>query len=599
MALSNAQAVYAEHLERIASAIDPASSKNARTIADWIQKNTTLNGKPFSFKDHEYQLTLLKDPAEIKYVMKCSQVGISELSVRRAIALCQLRSGINVIYVLPTAGQAGSFSSTRFSTALEGCKSAKDNIYKTDSAMIKRWLNESYLYMRGASKGGQAISIPCTSLICDEVDFCEDQGVLTSFESRMTHAEDPSQLFFSTPTVEGYGIAYLFENSLQHVEMQKCDHCGHWFLPDYFTDVKLPGFNAPKLSTPYSAGTYSSSNKLADITFFAKRLLTKYDVDSAYLACPKCHRKVNQHIRNRNYVVVNNDSNFREHGYRISPFSAPKHVPPSKMIRKAASFHNVSDFVNNTLGLPFDDATTGLSEDEIRALFDSSIHNPANAVYPDHSPPFQISGTDLGGLCARLTAYPAPNGHIRVLTAQRVPLHKLKEEYMDSTAHHRVISSVVDAMPYTDTVSALQEKDPRLFACIFTQTKGLELFRVREQEEDEDKATFGLRQLSAKKDALLDYVVTNIRAGRISFAPSTLPEMEHIIKHLRDPKRIKIKYDTGEGKGLYVWRKSALGEDHYFLALGYLLLANHIKGLHNALAPLPFLLDTFSVKKDV
>lgn len=574
------------HLQRIRSGTDPNLAVS--TIADYLTTHTVIKGKPFSFVDHEYQKTLSEDPAPVKYCLKCSQIGITEYSLRRAIAALQLYAEINLAYILPSATLAAKISATRFATALQSCKPAREAIYKTDSVSVKRWVNESFAYFMGASRAGQAISVPVTRLVVDEVDYAEDQDVLTSFTSRMTHA-DPryyDEFWFSTPTVGGYGISHLFDNSQQYAELQRCCHCNHEFIPDYYSDVKLPGFNATAANGMPVLG---SERTLKEINFLSKEILTQYTVAAAYLECPKCRRPVDQDIKYRRFVCVNPDSNFEPHGYKVTAFSAPKYMPPSKMIKTSTSYKAVKDFVNNCLGLPHDDESTGLSERELSELFCSDIR------YPDN-PSYQIAGTDLGGTCAHLTAYAAPDGHIRIMSAQQIPLHRFQDAYRKSTAENRVISAVIDSLPYTDTVAALQATHPSLWACLFSSTKGVELYSLRDVEADENTASYGIRQITAKKHALLDFVVSMIRAGRISFAPSTFHERDNIIAHLRDSKRIQITNKDGEVE--FVWRKSATGVDHYFYALAYLVLANFLKGLGGGLAPLPFLAGKFKVKNE-
>lgn len=576
------------HLGRIRSAIDPEQAIS--TIAGWLTKHTVIQGRPFSFEHHEYQKTISEDSAPVKFCTKCSQIGITEYSLRRAIAAVQLYPEINLFYVLPTATLASKISATRFATALSSCKPAREAIYKTDSVSIKRFINESYIYFGGASRAGQAISVPVTRLVVDEVDFAEDQGVLTSFTSRMTHANPLyyDQFWFSTPTVGGYGISHLYDNSKQFVELQKCCHCGHEFVPDYYEHVKLPGFNAKALN---GLPVVNPERSLREINFLSKELLTRYDTKTAYLECPKCQRAVDQSIKYRRFVCVNPDSNFDEHGYRVTSFSAPYHMPPGKMIKTSTSYKAVKDFVNNCLGLPHDDETTGLSESELSALFTND--NPW--LYPEN-PPFQVSGTDLGGTCARLAGYPAPDGHIRITAAERIPLHKFKETYNRLSGENRVISEVIDSLPYTDMVAELQSTHPNLWACLFSNTKSTELYNIRDVESDPNTASYGIKQITAKKHALLDFVVSMIRAGKVSFAPSTFHERDHIIAHLRDSKRIQITNKDGEAE--FVWRKSSEGVDHYFYALAYLILANFLKGLAGG-APLPFLAGKFKTKTSV
>ena len=158
-----------------------------------------------------------------------------------------------------------------------------------------------------------------------------------------------------------------------------------------------------------------------------------------------------------------------------------------------------------------------------------------------------------------------------------------------------MISSVIDLMPYTSLVADLQKKIPSLFACVFTKTKGVELYNIRDKEEDESKASYGVHQVNAKKHALLDFLVEMIRAGGLSFAPSTFEQKETIIAHMRDMKRIEITNKEGDIE--FRWRKSQDGEDHYMHALAYLVLANFLKGLSTGLAPLPMLAGKFPQKR--
>ena len=612
---------FQHHFERIKTQALPGHAVTTR--AQYILKNMPLKGNPFSFKDHEYQLTILEDPARIKYIRKCSQVGVSEISVRDVLAFCQLYAGVTALYALPTATFAATFSSTRLASAIDSSPIVSANLYKTDSATVKRFLNESFLYMRGASHSGLAISIPVDYLIIDEEDFAESQDILTSFTSRLTHSSHKLETHFSTPTRPNYGISFGYDNSLQHVQLQKCCYCNTWFEPDYFKHVVIPGFN---VSTNTRTKTPDRGRPLAEINFFTKALLTSPGIHAAeaYLECPnpKCNKPVDQAIKYRKFVQVNPSTDAPgkapdEHGYQITPFCAPKHVPPAELVRLSTRYKSHVDFVNNALGLPFEDASTGLTEEEVQALFIQPQYQSTPAAlnaptYPDKdSAPFQVHGLDFGGSCASLTGYPAPNGHLRILTAQMIPLHKVKHVLPQLYRDNRVISAVCDAFPYTDTVRELQSIHPTLWAGVTQRSAAaktsMELYVHREQEHDETKATYGLRQLTFKKDAMMDTVVTMIRNGQISFAPSTFAEMATISAHLRDPKRVKVvSSGNGNSRGAggdeeegFVWRKSATGQDHYFHALVFLVLANFVKGLSGCTSPLPGLITKVKIRGEV
>lgn len=565
---------FEQHVQRVRALADP--ERKAVGVADYMVKNTMIRGKPFSFKGFRYQRFILDHPAKIKNTRKSAQCGVSEMQLREATALCLIHNGVNCIYVLPTGAFASTFSGSRLAPIIEGSPTIENAIHPgNDSASVKRFRNDSFIFMKGGSNIRQTISVPCDILVIDERDFFEDDDVLTSFQTRVTPRGLKIQRQFSTPTVAGFGISYEFEHSIRHMPLNRCNHCNHWFEADYFLHVKLPGWR----------------RDIGDINYFSRQEMTAYDLDSAYLECPKCGRAVDVFSEDCwDYVIENPDSNYDAAGFQVTPFIVGNAVPPGDIIRSAMRFTSRRKFITDTLGLPAEDSTTGLSKEECGKLFTNDVR------YPD-SPSYQIAGVDLGGACAYLGAFPAADGHLRVMRAEMIPLNQMKKRIPEIFAADRVITSVFDALPYTDLVLELQAKIPSLWAAIFTQAKDLELYKIKEQEEDEAKATFGLRQLNVKKHQGMDFVVSMIREGQISFAPSTFDLRERLISHLTDMKRLERNLKNGEIGA--VWQKSPQGEDHFFHALLYLVLANCLKGLAGGLAPLPMIAGKIKTKVDV
>ena len=72
-------------IDRISVAADRSTAM--RNLSSWIERNTKLDGKPFSFKNHESHKEIAADPHPSLNVKKCSQVGLSELSLRIALAI--------------------------------------------------------------------------------------------------------------------------------------------------------------------------------------------------------------------------------------------------------------------------------------------------------------------------------------------------------------------------------------------------------------------------------------------------------------------------------------------------------------------------------
>lgn len=565
---------FEQHVLRVRSALN--TSGQTQTISDYICRHTRLRGKPFNFDKFKFQKYILDHPARIKYIRKCSQVGVSEIAVREIIAFCLINMEVNALYCLPTASFASTFAASRLDPVIDASPDVAASVYPgTDSRSFKRFINNSFIFMRGMSTAGQAISVPASMLTFDEEDFVDDPEILSAFTSRLTASDFKIERHFSTPTVAGVGVSYGFDNSNRNIPLTKCDHCNHWFQADYYRHVRLPGY----------------SESLHGINFFSKHLLTKYKVDSAFLECPKCGRPVDL-LRPNSYEFVceNPEENFEATGFQVTPFIVASVVPPGEIIRMSTKYRSTRDFINNALGLPAEDSTTGLSKEETEALFISDIN------YPEH-PAYQICGADLGGECACLTAYPAANNHLRIMNAELIPLHKMRVRIPELFAQRRVLASVFDALPYTDLVLSLQNQIPTMWASLFTKTKNLDLYQIREQEEDETKATYGVRQLNVKKHQGFDLVVTMIRAGLISFAPPTFDMRDTIVKHLTDMKRVNIKSKEGEEE--FVWKKSAQGADHFFHALLYLVLANFMKGVAGGLGALPALAMKIPTKGNV
>ncbi len=66
----------AEFLERVRQQVLEGFTLNR--MAEWIEAKTKIEGRPFSYKDHEYQRRLAEEQSREVVVKKPSQIGISE-----------------------------------------------------------------------------------------------------------------------------------------------------------------------------------------------------------------------------------------------------------------------------------------------------------------------------------------------------------------------------------------------------------------------------------------------------------------------------------------------------------------------------------------
>jgi len=547
---------FARHVGRIKVGL--LQTAQYQGYGSWMETHTFLRGEPFSFEDHEYQEVLADDRSAEINVIKCAQIGISEFSIRRALAILQLHAGTTVLYSLPTATFASTFVKTRFDPVIEGSPSLRETLHPgVDSSMVKRFTNDSFLYARGASGTGQAISVPVDFLVNDEVDF-SDQGILDTFTSRLTHSPHKGRFRLSTPTIPGWGIADHYDHSQQKVEMVKCNHCNHWFWPEYYKHVRLPGFRG---------------DSLKEIT---RASLANLNTDDAYVECPKCGLAPSFDVANREWIVKNPDSGFSAIGYHITPFCAPNVITPGYLIKSSTDYDREADFVNFGLGCSMQDAESSLARDEVEACF---VRGEPPTSYTT------VMGIDMGGLCAIHIGVVMGAGDLVIIHSELCPLSRIEERRRRLKAKYRVLIEVIDGLPYTDIVLRFQSTDPNCWASIFSNIKGLGVWAIRAQEEDETKATARLRQINVNRNKGLDTVMEWVRGGRITFFESDQKDI--IVDHIVDMKR--VKQFTSNNELEFVWVKSKKGVDHYFFALLYLYLASKLRGLATIAVKLPYL----------
>jgi hypothetical protein len=564
---------FEKHVQRLRSRLDP--EKQIKSLAQWMCQKTYIKGKKFSFDRFPFQKTIIEDTAKSVSVRKCAQVGVSEIFSRQVIGICSMYEEANCIYIMPTATDAQRFCATRVNPIIDSSPDLRDSIHRdTDSVTTKRFVGtNSFLFAIGASRIGQTISIPATGgIFGDEVDFIPDPAVFSSFNSRLQAAGELGyKRMYSTPTVEGWGISRFFDESKRFIPLHKCLKCNHEWQVSYHNDVVLPGFNGD----------------LREINYLNKQILLKLPVKDAFVACPRCHNPVDLTVWR--FVVENPDEGYDEHGYQITPFINSLERPVWKLIKESTEHTSFKNFSNNVLGLPASDSTTGISREEVDLMFTNDVRFP-------ETPPWAVAGIDMGGSCPVLVGYMSPNEELRVYHAEAVPLHEMRTRIPQIFGKYRVIGSVFDAMPYSDLIIQLQSMIPSSWACTFTSSKGVELFQVREREDDPERATYGIRAISAKRDLLLDIVAQMCREGKITFGPGCFDLKETLIKHLTSMKRIEIVDRQDESQ--FRWTKTD-GIDHYLFSLAFLLLATYIKGYGGGGVQMPMIAAKMKIKSPI
>ncbi len=551
------------HIERLRATV--LSRFTAGQVPDWLIKHTKIDGRPFSFKNHEYQEVILRDDSQEKVIIKPSQVGLSEISVRTALALANIISPYTIAYTLPTAGFASMFVKTRLDPVIATSPYAKDALNTAvDNSEVKMF-GESFLHFRGCAAGNAAISIPVDHLIHDEVDF-SDQEVLSQYESRITHSEYKRKTKLSTPTLPDFGIDAEFKASRRHINLVKCNHCNHWFEPDYYRHVRVPGFTE-------------------DLRTITKGLLPRIRWQEAALHCPSCGGVPSLQPEHREFVCENPTENHVAAGFRVSPFDAPNIITCASLIKTSTNYKRVQDFVNFGLGKAMEDKDASFLKEELDALF----------VNADQAGHMRVIGLDLGITNHLFVADVGSDDSMLIIHAERIPVGSLRTRLTELSLRFNASVIVSDSQPYTETIIGMQANLQNLFGAIYVRSKAVELYTTKIQEGDEQKGKELVRQVTINRDKAFDALMQDARNGMIAFCQT--PEKELIVEHMMDMKRGKIFDDSNEI--IYTWKKSALGNDHYHHALLYTYIAARLKGTAHVSSISSFAVNTFVLPQKV
>lgn len=539
------------HHTRLATAI--LNKYTARSVARWIAENTKIGGRPYSYKNHEYQERILSDDSRITNTQKCSQVGLSEANARKALAIINILSPYTLAYTLPTAKFSATFAQTRIQPIIDGSDYLKDAIHKTtDNNEVKRF-GDSFLFLKGAASSNAPISIPCDHLVHDEVDF-SDQEVLGQYLSRLTHSEWQRIDRISTPTLPDYGVNRHFKNSRRNYNLVKCNHCNHYFAPDYYKHVKIPGYNK-------------------DLREITKQTLIKIRYKEAAVHCPNCFKIPSLQHEHREWVCENPSESHIEVGYQVTPFDAPNIVTAVQLIERSTEYERIQDFVNFALGLPMEDKEATLTREDFAGRF----------VHGMRTGGMNVMGIDVGNMYHFVVGTVDAYGDIHLVHLERVPMGKAKERYRALRRQFRVVTTVIDSGPHAETVMALQAEDPTCYAAVYTKVVGLVTHKVLDKQGQEEEGQEFVRQVNVNRNRSLDGYMQFIRDGHLT--GTVCEEMDTFIDHHTSMKRARI-FDNESGEMSYSWQKTD-GVDHFHHAGGYCYIAAKMRGIGRSLIPLP------------
>ena len=534
-------------------------------LSQWICRNTRHPKYPdrhWNFKEHEFQIGIVNDSSNDMVVKKCSQVGLSEVSVRSTLGMIDIKPNSTAIYTLPTGGFATTFVKSRFDPVITDSPELRQKMDpETDNTSLKR-IGGSFLYIRGTFTQTAAISVPADILIHDEVDF-SDPLTLTSFTSRLGHVkeEDVIRRRFSTPTVSGFGVSLLFEQSSQKWYAVKCEHCESWQVPMFERDVVIPGFD----------GSILKDLEKEDLTD------PRYLFDDAYLACPGCKRQLSvgnlANPERRQWVAAKPEAT--RSGYQVQPFDVPTINPVRRTLKYLDDFDRKADWVNFKLGKDYQDAETSFVKAAVDKAFCLRQVSPMAGAATD-----TVVGVDVGKTSWISICLPNELTGLDTIYYERVKLQgpeTLPSRVKQLFEWYGAQMCIIDAGPEWTQALAVIEALPagRAFACYYRSVSKPKLSFVELDEEN--------HVALADRTGIISQAAKKVNGGMHRFCKG--PDTQTYKAHLDSLKKVTRR--DANGKDVEAWVNN--GPDHYGHSLFFASVADNLLSYKPKVSVIPAL----------
>lgn len=512
------------------------------SYGDWITENTVLRGRPFSMRAYPFQKAIADDMHPNLSVIKCSQVGLTEIQVRKSLAFVKRNRGVTAIYTLPDEKMFKKVSQMRVKPAIE-----ENQIFQPEGgekavrSMGTMQFGTSFLLMTNATEGA-ATSTPADFLMHDEVDL-SDQAMLSLFLSRLQNSEFKIRHRFSTPTFFGFGIDGEYEVTDQREYTLRCPYCGHEQVPDFTLDhVVIPGLP-----------------DLEDLSQITEQMMPKLDLEGAYVMCERCHQgPLDLDDHSRRWVAKRPEIKHAR-GYRVRPLSTSRIGVPYIVGQLLEYKRNdyVRGWHNTVLGKPYVDGNIRLERADIEACFSHRNDRPGADEYDPNLP--HVIGVDMGAVC-HLTLGAGSPDKTRIVLFETVPSDQIVDRVKGLCQQVNVVAGAVDRHPYTPTAHDIFE------------ASGKKVFPVEYRGSAEVNVVYDEFKdpayVQADRTAMLDAVAKMVRKAGFEFCGYG-HQKETIITHCRD----NIRDEKPDMPARWVKLK---GDDHYFHSLAFLLFAYRI-----------------------
>jgi len=516
----------------------------------WTLQHRFIKGRPLTFtsatdpiRHRPWQVAILNDQHPNLVTRKSRQLGLSEIGITSIVHFLDTHPNTKAMYTFPRQKQLEDFSNTRITPIFkESPYLTKRQDLSLNNVSLKKLTNNSILFLRSAWGGNMGEGIDIDYLGLDEYDRMST-GVELAFMESMKSSKYGLLRRWSTPTIPGRGVDYLFNKSDQRFYHHKCEHCNEWqilTLEDNLIQID-------------STGVDIINEQIRDNTY-------------AFL-CSKCHRPLNRW--NIGEYVAMFPSRTEIRGYHISQLDSVW-ISADSVMRNQFSYKVKQLFYNYVIGIPY--ASEGL------VIVDQDILNCISYDQPigfrDYSKYKKVfAGIDWGYMSWLVILGLTEDNQIELLDLHWVPENPNKP--LDNVNVFTAILKpynpdviVADAGYGADRNTYLLQQFPgRVFACNWGTSK--------DNIPIVDNWSDNIQQVRVDKTVKMKRTLYNIKSRSLRTF-GRCEKLEMLIKHLKNVRTMMEEED-----GLIYEKVTRIGPDHTACALTYAYIAvDRVLGLH-------------------
>ena len=489
----------------------------------WANKKGLFltDGIRFKLDGLPYLTGLLDRTKRVNNIKKGTQICATTAFFLDSLHGCVFkRYDKNIIYMMPTVKQVESLCKVSFDPIINFNREIK-KLTKTNTASQKTINGRSIVFVGaqpqkvGGSSNKDSVqlrSIPADCVRRDEIDLM-DMDIVEQSKQRLNASRFRHEDNFGSPTYPGYGIDAMYEASDQGKWQIKCTHCGKYTCL---------------------------------VETFPRCIIKK---DGEWIrSCVHCHKEIFVHDGQWECEYPDRRESGKWVDGLISPFAD---LEEYFYRYESTEGSKRLEFERSILGRACADTTSQLTEEDVwkRCCDDGMLYGSRHDM---------VMGVDIGSTNHVVVGHRTGKDTFEIVHMSR---HSDMKSIHDLAKKMNIRCAVIDSGPHDHGVRSFQKAEPyAVYLCQYS-----------EQMPGEPKYDAKTMFIKCNRNEMCDRVHSAIAQERLVL-PRRCDEVNlYAYQMTRTAKTMMENPDTGVPKPK--WIKLAGGDDHYFHATLYFMLA--------------------------